>query len=434
MNRIETKIVITITNCLSKAKDSNAKTEMIEELSENLYQRYLELAESGMPEEEAFSKAMESLGDTEELLAYLEEEDADASWEEENRGKDAFGDDSIHEERNSSFKEDWESGIEEIVNTAFSTAKIAVDCARDVAKDVSEQLKEKCPQGMFTRFSSQRGKKVDCTAIPMECVHSLQIGLTNGNIDIRCGEEDSNFIEISGDTDEIETLLKDDGILLISQGNTASAVYFFMRGMRRTDIKIILPKKMWDNVVVSTVNGDISIGDELLCTEMNLATTSGDVDLNGISCNKMVIRSSSGDISGSGLIGDFRGEAESGSVDITGSFGRCELYSASGDISLTGECREMNCSSTSGDVELCLNNLPERIKETSISGDCGISLPAENGFHLIYRTVSGDFKAKMPLSGTMGEKNGDVVYLDGSCGEICLSSVSGDITIRTKES
>lgn len=42
MNRIETKIIIMVTNRLASAKESDAKTEMIEELSENLYQRYLE--------------------------------------------------------------------------------------------------------------------------------------------------------------------------------------------------------------------------------------------------------------------------------------------------------------------------------------------------------------------------------------------------------
>lgn len=70
MNRIETKIIIMITNRLASAKDSDAKTEMIEELSENLYQRYLELTEQGMPEEEAFAKAMESLGDVRNCLLF----------------------------------------------------------------------------------------------------------------------------------------------------------------------------------------------------------------------------------------------------------------------------------------------------------------------------------------------------------------------------
>ena len=48
MNRIETKIIIMVTNRLAAAKESDAKTELIEELSENLYQRYLDLMAEGI--------------------------------------------------------------------------------------------------------------------------------------------------------------------------------------------------------------------------------------------------------------------------------------------------------------------------------------------------------------------------------------------------
>ena len=68
MNRIETRIIMMVTNRLSAAKDSEEKTELIEELSENLYQRYTDLTAGGVPEEEAFAQAMENLGDVDELL------------------------------------------------------------------------------------------------------------------------------------------------------------------------------------------------------------------------------------------------------------------------------------------------------------------------------------------------------------------------------
>ena len=58
MSRIETKIIIAVTERLSSAENSEAKTELIEELSENLYQRYQELAAEGLPEEEALEQAM----------------------------------------------------------------------------------------------------------------------------------------------------------------------------------------------------------------------------------------------------------------------------------------------------------------------------------------------------------------------------------------
>ena len=59
MNRIETKIIVMVTNKLAAAKECDAKTELIEELSENLYQRYLDLTAAGVPEQEALQQAMD---------------------------------------------------------------------------------------------------------------------------------------------------------------------------------------------------------------------------------------------------------------------------------------------------------------------------------------------------------------------------------------
>ena len=67
MERIRTRIIIAVAERLSGAKDSNAKTELIEELSENLYQRYLDLTASGVSEEEVkgmIAKAMRDFAAT----------------------------------------------------------------------------------------------------------------------------------------------------------------------------------------------------------------------------------------------------------------------------------------------------------------------------------------------------------------------------------
>lgn len=438
MNRIETKIIIMVTNRLAEAKDSDAKTEMIEELSENLYQRYLELAESGVPEEEALQKAVESLGDVDELLAYLEdiekEEDSKESiqefQEEKEFQKESFSYSTDDPEDGFSFStDDMENGIGKIVSAAFSTAKAAVDCAKDVAKDVSEQFKEKYPEGAFRQFTVRTGKKVDCTAIPPESVHSLEIHLTNGSVDLMCTGKKEGLIEVEGDTDEIETMLKDDGILLISQENTASAAYFFMRGMRRSDLTVRVPEKIWEEVVISTVNGDVSIGRGMNGQELRVTTASGDVELAETAFDRIDLRATSGDIEGLGLSGILRAETKSGDIELEGNGSRCELFSASGDICFSGASREINCTSTSGDVELNLENLPEKMKASSISGDCEIRVPKEQGFRVSYKTVSGDFETNLSLTGKVGEKSGEAVFGDGCCGELRVSSVSGDISV-----
>lgn len=56
---------------LSAAPDSTAKAELIEELTENLFCRYNDLTASGVEPEEAKARAVDALGDTDELVEYL---------------------------------------------------------------------------------------------------------------------------------------------------------------------------------------------------------------------------------------------------------------------------------------------------------------------------------------------------------------------------
>lgn len=56
---------------LSAAPDNVAKSELIEELAENLYCRYTDLVNSGVESEGAKARAVDALGDTDELVEYL---------------------------------------------------------------------------------------------------------------------------------------------------------------------------------------------------------------------------------------------------------------------------------------------------------------------------------------------------------------------------
>ena len=93
MDRIKTRLIIAVTNRLSAAEDTNAKADLIEELSENLYQRYLDLIGSGVSEEDAYQQALDDLGDVDELLEYLRSLGPDGELpRQEDTGRDYFGD------------------------------------------------------------------------------------------------------------------------------------------------------------------------------------------------------------------------------------------------------------------------------------------------------------------------------------------------------
>lgn len=449
MNRIETKIIIMVTNRLAAAKDSDAKTEMIEELSENLYQRYLELTQQGMPEDTALTKTMESLGDVEELLAFLRDTEADPQ---ENRcgentsegikkeQSDSAQDESHRENWTSEFKKDLGSGIDAFVNIAQATAKVAhttvkatADCARDVAKEVSEQWKERYPDGVFSQYEVPKGEKVDCTAVQVtDTLHSLDVRLMNGDLTLRLGNTEDTLLKVEGDTQEVETFLREDGVLSIVQENTASASFFFLRGMRRCDIVVTVPQKMWNQIKISTTNGDVQVEAGLECRELHLSTASGDLQIGNLLCDQVTCYSGSGDLDLENLTGNLYATTKSGDASVQGHLGRCELRSTSGDVEFRGESQEIRCSSTSGDVEIDLENIPPSVNLISTSGDCEVRIPWSDNMRINYRTVSGDFSTNLPLTASMTKRRGEMTLGDGLGSQIQISSTSGDIEIYVK--
>lgn len=438
MNRIETKIIITVTNRLAAAKESDAKTDLIEELSENLYQRYLDLAASGLAEEEALKQAMDSLGDVQELLDYLKEEEMAGAMQQEQQNFEKQGFEQSGEHQRTSqndsgfnFKmEDLEEGIENIVNAALSTARVATDYAKDVAKDVSEQIKERYPEGINMRFGRQNSRVMDCTSIAGDSINAIDISLTNGDVRVSVSDDETAPIEVVGDVDEIETIIGENGTLIVRQGATASSTFFFMRGMRYSDLEIVLPLKLWERISVKTTNGDIHMDDELTCRRLAVTAARGDLFVGNVNCEQMELQSASGDVRAENLNGSLRAESKSGDVDVEGRFAYCELISVSGDVSFEGDAAELIVSSTSGDVHVSPVVQPEKIKAASVSGDCHVKVPGDCGFKLSYRTSCGEFDTDLELTGILREKRGDVTYLvNGSPGsaEIEMSSVSGDL-------
>ena len=71
MEDIKRRITDTVAARLAAAPQSAEKDELVEELSDNLYHRFLDMTGAGVDEQSAFDRAMDDLGDVDELLAYL---------------------------------------------------------------------------------------------------------------------------------------------------------------------------------------------------------------------------------------------------------------------------------------------------------------------------------------------------------------------------
>ena len=111
---------------LSAAPDSTAKTELIEELSDNLFCRYADLTESGVESEEAKARAVDALGDTDELVEYLKGLEPDQPLPELLLDPDKEDGGQI---------EEILLNVEDILRGAFRKAKSAFKDAKETVKE-----------------------------------------------------------------------------------------------------------------------------------------------------------------------------------------------------------------------------------------------------------------------------------------------------------
>lgn len=479
MDNMRTKFVIAVTGRLASAADSDAKVELIEELSENLYSRWQDLVGLGMEENAAFDKAMEDLGNVDELLAYLEGLGPDGELPKQEGCKD-FASSLIH-------------GVEDIVRETVSQTKDAVDQAAEIVRNVADKLKEKYPDGfkgkVYVQFdgdsdapvvetkaeaadaeaeagepiqtektsepaqdnkgwsfsvgyNKNRGgffcegshatHKVEGSTVPAKDLKGLDVQIVNGDVTVRlCDDPDIDEVRLAGDLENLEIRTSDDGVLSVRQGNTAVSSFFFFRGLAAADLEVMLPKRFWDFVQISTVNGDVDIEMGLEVGQLSVKTASGDVEFRDADCQELIFRSASGDLSAKGVSSrTVVAETASGDIDLTGGFASVKLSTASGDIRLTGHTQEMRCSSASGDVEADLYEVPQQLDVTSKSGDCEITIPGGEGFTLQFSTVSGEVDSDFQLVGPVGKRSGEAIYLDGGGRLFHISSISGDIELR----
>jgi len=447
MEKMKTKFIIAVTGRLAAAEETTAKVELIEELSDNLFCRWQDLVAAGVPEDEAYERAMEDLGNVDELLAYL----------------DSLGPEGeLPRQEEKDFTGDLLRSVEGIVRETVSQTRDAVDQAAVIVRGVADKIKEKYPNGLQGRISihvdrdgqepqegedkgwsfaagynRERGffcgtghsRRVTETSVPSQEVKGIDVQIVNGDITVRLTEDGD--IVLGGDVERLETRIDDSGVLSVRQGNTASNTFFFLRGLAAADVELTLPKRYWDFVHLSTVNGDVEAAG-LEAGQLSLKTSSGDVRFTDAVCNELAFKSASGDLDGSGSIGSVQAETASGDVKLEGVFGAVRAATASGDLDICGSVRELRCTSASGDAEISTTVVPDQLEVSSKSGDCEITMPGDEGFTLQFSTVSGDLDTNFSLVGPVSARSGEAIYLDGGTRTFRISSISGDISLWHK--
>lgn len=427
MNNTKTKFIIAISQKLSAAPDSDAKVDLIEELSENLCARYQDMVASGMPEDQAYTAALDKLGDVNELLAYL-----DCCGEQPSGAGGPFTQDT---------KDDRFGNLGDMIR---QTVDQAMDAASDAATMFWDAVK-----GFEGSAVNQGGKRVPLRTsdedkemeFPSGDLRELRLNIA-GDLSVNLNGDSGSPVWLRGDTEDLLVEI-DNGVLTVTQDKSAGGSFFFSRGLSSASIELTIPQRQWEKLAFSTASGDLEISDGMLeVGEMSLKTSSGDVSLDSLHVlNRLEVQTASGDLElTDSVCGELVFRSSSGDLEGENVNAAVLAQTASGDVSLTGDIRTMKASSASGDLELNCDLLPENLELATKSGDCSIHLPDSSGFVFRFSTVSGELYSDFPLTAdaTMLRDRrvghaGEAYYKDGGDGRVfTLSSVSGDIELRKK--
>ncbi|NRY60574.1 DUF4097 family beta strand repeat-containing protein [Clostridium beijerinckii] len=129
---------------------------------------------------------------------------------------------------------------------------------------------------------------------------------------------------------------------------------------------------------------------------LKITTSSGDINISGLSLNTLNLSSTSGSIAISDSFLNYLGlNSSSGNINFNNIEASTEtkLASSSGDIIGNGNLGSINGNTLSGDINLRMINSLNNMSLSSHSGSIHLSIPKGSGYKINYETKSGSLNS-----------------------------------------
>lgn len=383
--------------------ESDEVAAIRDEILQNCQERYEDLREAGIGEDDAIHAVIESLNGMEEMLsAYPRKGTGPAAVETACQPE-------LDGERSWSCDPSF-SPIHEIRMEHMGRANVYVAGSED------DKVHVTCSNPKLT----------------------LMTGMENGILTVALSEEKMEDIKVS--VEDLKDSLEK-GFDLSSIGRFFEKIaHRFTASVSSAEVTVCLPETLapamriqtasgdvcvesrsFPSLHIGTASGNVEVANTNVQGELRVTSASGDITLNNGSAKQLNLTSTSGDVEVNGfpVQGDVKMNTTSGDIGWYAQAQTVEVSTISGDITLEGSARSVSVKSVSGDTDMRLGGSDlQSVSGKTTSGDISLSLPAGTQADIHTNTVSGDISSNHAAS------------VAGAAVSVSLSTVAGDISIN----
>ena len=369
----------------AQAPDTQRNRELREEILQNTLDRYDDLVAQGVPEENAYTQAVGSIGDVESLLEPAPEK-KQTHW-----GAIVLSAVAavlvialilflvLRRETPRRKQDNW---VDSLTDWAEDIGEAAGDWGEQVGEDLSGWI-----DGSYTiAYGNEDQYSVGAGSIPAEGISRVEIYWQAGSVTVAQGEGEAITLtesETEEEKYELRYLVEGDQLTIRF---AKDGIY---RSLPSKDLTLTLPGALGD-LAVDTVSASVEIPA---------------LPIQGISLDTV-----------------------SGKCTVAGDPTVLEWESVSGELTFTGSAMEIQGDSVSGSAAFHLTETPSRFTCDTVSGDVSLTIPGERSFEAKLNTTSGDLRCDLPTQ-TVG-KNTLSYEANGDAAAFTVDTVSGDFIIQ----
>lgn len=268
--------------------------------------------------------------------------------------------------------------------------------------------------------------------ITLDGIMTLWVKTTSQDISFYKGNQELEVKEyLSNRTEPAKAERKGDAFCL-----DLSKVQLQLVGITENErIELYVPVNFTGQIYAESTSGDISLEGQWNLENIQMMTASGDIQTGKLSAQHFLIKSKSGDISIDEANGDRQFLTVSGDLEVGGGEGDTKAETISGDLLIDNISGTAVIKTVSGDMSSSFQKVKGDTMLSSVSGDIHVRTAHTCEYGLEVSTKSGDVSVLPQLIRFVNQQNHHVTALVGCNYEkqietyLSVSTISGDIVV-----